>query len=37
MTALPETTNSDIEVRWMDPQGHTNGAVGIEQLELYVY
>ena len=37
MTALPETTNSDIEVRWMTPQGHTNGAVGIEQLELYVY
>ena len=37
MTALPETTNSDIQVRWMDPQGHGYGIVGIEQLELYVY
>ena len=34
---LPDTTNSDIEVRWMDPQGHGTGIVGIEQLELYVY
>ena len=37
VTFLPETTNSDIEVRWMDPQTHANGAIGIEQLELYVY
>ena len=37
LTALPETTNSNIEVRWMDPQTHTYGIVGIEQLELYVY
>ena len=34
---LPDTANSDIEVRWMDPQGHGNGIVGIEQLELYVH
>ena len=37
VTALPETTNSDIEVRWMDPQAHANGVIGIAQLELYVY
>ena len=37
INALPETTNSDIEVRWMDPQTHANGVMGIEQLELYVY
>ena len=37
MNAVLETTNSDIEVRWMDPQTHANGAIGIEQLELYVY
>ena len=36
-TVLPDTTNSDIHVRWMDPQGHGTGIVGIEQLELYVY
>ena len=34
---LPDTANSDIEVRWMDPQGHNYGIVGIEQLELYVH
>ena len=37
MTALPETINSDIEVRWMTPQGHSYGMTGIEQLELYVF
>ena len=34
---LPDTANSDIEVRWMAPQGHAYGIVGIEQLELYVH
>ena len=34
---LPDTANSDIEVRWMTAQEHTYGTVGIEQLELYVY
>ena len=34
MRALPETTNSDIEVRWMRPSGYN---VGIEKLEIYVY
>ena len=37
MTSLPETTNSDIEVHWMTPQGHSYGMIGIEQLELYVF
>ena len=32
--ALPETTNSDIEVRWMGPH---NDRFGIEQLEIYVF
>ena len=35
-TVLPDTTNSDIHVRWLAPQGHGTGIVGIEQLELYV-
>ena len=37
MTVLPETTNSDIDVRLMTPQGHGYGMTGIEQLELYVF
>ena len=36
-TILPDATNSNIEVRWMDPQGHGNAIVGVELLELYVY
>ena len=35
--ALPDTTNSNIEVRWMDPLGHGTAIVGVELLELYVY
>ena len=35
--ALPDTTNSNIEVRWMDPRGHGSAIVGVELLELYVY
>ena len=35
-TLLPDTTNSDIHVRWLSPQDNGNGFVGIEQLELYV-
>ena len=36
LRALPETTNSDIEVRWMRPIGSSSN-VGIEQLEIYVF
>ena len=36
-TILPDTTNSNIEVRWMDIQGHSRAIVGVELLELYVY
>ena len=35
--ALPDTINSTIEVRWMDPRGHRTAIVGVELLELYVY
>ena len=34
MSALPETTQSNVEVRWMRPSGYT---FGIEQLEIYVF
>ena len=37
MAALPETTNSNIQVRLMDPQTLAYGVIGIAQLELYVY
>ena len=37
LTALPDRVNTNIEVRWMDPQYRSNGMVGIELLELYVY
>ena len=36
-TTLPDTTNSNIEVRWMNPAAHSSEIVGIELLELYVY
>jgi hypothetical protein len=36
-TTLVDETNSDIEVRWMDPQSRSAGITGITLLELYVY
>ena len=36
-TTLTDETNSDIEVRWMDPQFHSVGITGITLLEVYVY
>ena len=36
-TTLADETDSDIEVRWMDPQARSAGITGITLLELYVY